>query len=66
MLVEIASLSLQVSVSAVLIACTLGLPIGACLATSHFPGRSFAIVLLNALMGLPPVVVVASTDSLAA
>ena len=57
MLVEIAGLSLQVSVSAVLIACALGLPAGAFLATMHFPGRSFAIVLLNALMGLPPVVV---------
>lgn len=57
MLVEIAGLSLGVSVSAVLIACALGLPIGACLATTRFPGRGFAIVLLNALMGLPPVVV---------
>ena len=57
MLVEIASLSLSVSISAVLIACTLGLPIGAFLATTQLPGRSLAIVLLNALMGLPPVVV---------
>ena len=57
MLVEIAGLSLGVSMSAVLIACTLGLPIGAFLATTQLPGRSFAIVLLNAFMGLPPVVV---------
>ena len=57
MLVEIAGLSLRVSISAVLIACGLGLPLGALLATTHFPGRSLVLVLLNALMGLPPVVV---------
>lgn len=57
MLLEIAGLSLRVSISAVLIACILGLPVGAFLATTQLPGRSLAIVLLNALMGLPPVVV---------
>lgn len=57
MLVEIAGLSLRVSLSAVLLACGLGLPLGALLATVRFPGRSVGIVLLNALMGLPPVVV---------
>ena len=57
MLLEIAGLSLQVSLTAVLIACGLGLPIGAGLAAGRFPGRGVAVVLLNALMGLPPVVV---------
>jgi tungstate transport system permease protein len=56
-LVEIASLSLLVSLSAVLIACSIGLPLGATLGTCSFPGRSVAIVALNALLGLPPVVV---------
>ncbi|HSS65192.1 MAG TPA: ABC transporter permease [Gammaproteobacteria bacterium] len=54
---EIVSLSLQVSLTAVLIAAALGLPLGAVLAVSRFPGRGAAVVLLNALMGLPPVVV---------
>jgi tungstate transport system permease protein len=50
-------LSLRVSVSAVLIACAIGLPLGAALAVLRFPGRQAALVLLNGLMGLPPVVV---------
>ena len=50
-------LSLQVSLSAVLIACIIGMPLGALLAVTRFPGRGAAIVLVNALMGLPPVVV---------
>lgn len=50
-------LSLRVSVSAVAIACLLGLPLGAALAVCRFPGRSAILVVLNALMGLPPVVV---------
>lgn len=50
-------LSLQVSLSAVLIACVIGMPLGALLAVARFPGRGAAIVLVNALMGLPPVVV---------
>jgi len=54
---EIVGLSLQVSLTAVLIAAGLGLPLGAVLAVSRFPGRGAAVVLLNALMGLPPVVV---------
>lgn len=54
---EIVGLSLQVSLIAVLIAAVLGLPLGAMLAVSRFPGRGGAVVLLNALMGLPPVVV---------
>src|SRR6185295_4337327 len=56
-LVDIVVLSLKVSLSAVLIACLLGLPLGAAVAVSRFPGRRVLIVLLNALMGLPPVVV---------
>ena len=54
---QIVSLSLAVSLSAVAIATLLGLPLGAALAVTRFPGRRAMIVLLNALMGLPPVVV---------
>jgi len=50
-------LSLKVSLSAVLLATLLGLPLGAAIAVGRFPGRRVTIVLLNALMGLPPVVV---------
>jgi tungstate transport system permease protein len=50
-------LSLQVSVTAVAIATVLGLPLGAALAIRRFPGRQVLLVSLNALMGLPPVVV---------
>jgi tungstate transport system permease protein len=50
-------LSLKVSLSAVLLASAIGLPLGAALAVSRFPGRQAIIVALNALMGLPPVVV---------
>jgi len=56
-LMEIIGLSLRVSLIAVAIACTLGLPIGALIATSRFRGRGVILVLLNSLMGLPPVVV---------
>ena len=54
---EIVRLSLAVSLAAVLLATALGLPLGAAVAVGRFPGRRAAIVLLNALMGLPPVVV---------
>ncbi len=54
---DIVLLSLKVSLLAVLIAACIGMPIGAALAVSRFPGRRFVIILLNALMGLPPVVV---------
>jgi len=50
-------LSLQVSLSAVLISAFIGLPLGAILAVGRFPGRGALVVTLNALMGLPPVVV---------
>jgi len=54
---QIVVLSLQVSLAAVLLATALGLPLGAAVAVGRFPGRRTVIVLLNALMGLPPVVV---------
>jgi tungstate transport system permease protein len=54
---EIVGLSLAVSLSAVLLASLIGLPLGAAIAVARFPGRQAAIVVLNALMGLPPVVV---------
>jgi tungstate transport system permease protein len=54
---QIVALSLRVSLSAVGIASLLGLPLGAALAVARFPGRNALIVMLNALMGLPPVVV---------
>lgn len=56
-LLEIVGLSLQVSLSAVLVATIFGLFLGAAVALFKFPGRSALIVLMNALMGLPPVVV---------
>ena len=54
---EIVGLSLAVSLSAVLLASLIGLPLGAAIAVQRFPGRQAVIVVLNALMGLPPVVV---------
>ncbi len=56
-LLEIISLSLRVSLLAVLIAAVLGLPLGALLAVGRFPGRGVLTVLVNTAMGLPPVVV---------
>ena len=56
-LARIVLLSLAVSLSAVALATLLGLPLGAALAVGRFPGRRALVVLLNALMGLPPVVV---------
>jgi tungstate transport system permease protein len=56
-LVDIVLLSLRVSLTAVLIASLIGLPLGAAIAVGRFPGRQALIVALNALMGLPPVVV---------
>ena len=56
-LFAIVQLSLLVSLSAVLLAALIGVPLGAFLALTRFPGREGAIVVLNALMGLPPVVV---------
>lgn len=56
-LLEIIGLSLRVSLAAVLIAAVCGLPLGALIATRRFTGRGAVIVLVNTLMGLPPVVV---------
>src|SRR5262245_34384687 len=56
-LLAIVRLSLIVSLLAVAGAALIGLPFGALVALARFPGRELAIVILNALMGLPPVVV---------
>jgi len=56
-LYAIVQLSLVVSLAAVAIASLVGMPLGALLALARFPGRSAVIVLVNACMGLPPVVV---------
>ncbi|PTX54592.1 tungstate transport system permease protein [Litoreibacter ponti] len=56
-LVEITLRSLHVTLTAVVIASALGLPFGAWLAIRRFRYRRTAIALMNALMGLPPVVV---------
>ena len=56
-LLEIVALSLRVSLSALLIGALIGLPLGAWLAVANFPGRAVLNVGLNALMGLPSVVV---------
>ena len=53
----IVALSLRVSLSAVVIAACIAMPLGAALAISRFPGRGAVVIFLNALMGLPPVVV---------
>ncbi|HEX3161907.1 MAG TPA: ABC transporter permease [Pseudolabrys sp.] len=55
-LFAIVRLSLLMSLSAVLFAALLGVPLGALLALTRFRGREAVIVVLNALMGLPPVV----------
>ncbi len=56
-LYAIVALSLQVSLLATLLAAAIGLPAGALLALARFPGRGAAVIVLNAMMGLPPVVV---------
>jgi tungstate transport system permease protein len=56
-LYSIVGLSLYISFFAVALAAVVGFPLGAFLALVNFPGRSFVIVVLNAFMGLPPVVV---------
>ena len=53
----IVRVSLQVSLSALLLGCLVGLPLGALLATESFPGRKILIVIVNSLMGVPTVVV---------
>jgi tungstate transport system permease protein len=56
-LLEIVALSLRVSLSATVIACLVGLPVGALVAVSRFRARNLVLIVMNALMGLPPVVV---------
>jgi tungstate transport system permease protein len=56
-LAEIVGLSLRVSLGAVAVATLIGAPVGAAVALFRFPGRTGVMVLLDALMGLPPVVV---------
>jgi tungstate transport system permease protein len=56
-LLTIVELSLIVSLSAVVLGGVIGVPFGAGVALTRFPGREAVIVVLNALMGLPPVVV---------
>jgi len=56
-LVEIVLLSVQVSITASVVALIIGLPIGALVAVARFRGRGAVLVVMNALMGLPPVVV---------
>ena len=55
-LVEIVLLSLRVSLTATLLACLVGLPLGAALGIRDFPGKTLCTVLINTLMGMPPVV----------
>jgi len=55
-LIEIVGLSLQVTLTAVAIATIIGLALGGALAVYRFPGRGALAAILNALMGLPPVV----------
>ncbi|MGH8477902.1 MAG: ABC transporter permease [Methylococcales bacterium] len=57
LLLEIVGLSLRVSLTAVLLASICGFFVGAALALCEFPGRQVILVILNAFMGLPPVVV---------
>jgi len=56
-LFEIVLLSLRVSLSAVILAAVFALPLGAFVALTQFPGRRSVVILMNAMMSLPPVVV---------
>src|SRR3954469_485649 len=56
-LYSIVALSLYVSLFAVALGALVALPFGGFLALRHFPGRTFIVVIVNAFMGLPPVVV---------
>ena len=56
-LAEVFWLSIKVSLTALLFACTLGLPLGAFLAVQQFSGRDMLVGIINTLMGMPPVVV---------
>ena len=56
-LLAIVHLSLAVSLTAVACAALLGVPLGALIALTRFPGRGAVIVTVNAMMGMPPVMV---------
>lgn len=56
-LLDIVGLSLRVSLTAAVLGSVIGMPLGALLALTRFPGRHACIIVLNACMGLPPVVV---------
>ncbi|MEW6053272.1 MAG: ABC transporter permease [Nitrospirota bacterium] len=56
-LLDIIFLSLRVSGTALLISAMIGIPAGAILGLTEFPGRRFLVTILNTFMGLPPVVV---------
>jgi len=56
-LIGIVLVSLQVSITALLIGCLLGMPLGAFIAIQNFPGRQGVVVILNSLMGVPTVIV---------
>ena len=56
-LAQIVLLSLRVSLTAVVLSSVIGLPLGAAIAVGRFRGQQALIIALNALMGLPPVVV---------
>ena len=56
-LIEISLRSLQVSLTALVVACAIGIPLGTWLAVQRFAARRLVIAIINALMGLPPVVV---------
>jgi tungstate transport system permease protein len=62
--VEVLLLSLRVSLTATAIAFCLGVPLGAFLALGRYPGRRFALALLNTGMGIPPLVVGISAAAL--
>src|SRR5260370_741392 len=55
-LLGIVLLSLRISLTAVLCAALIGLPLGGALAVARFPGRGAVVVVLDAMMGFPPVV----------
>lgn len=56
-LLGIVFVSLQVSLTALVIGCAIGMPLGALIAIKNFPGRQGIVVILNSLMGVPTVIV---------
>ena len=56
-ILEIVSLSLKVSLIALVIACLIGFSLGSFLASSRFYGRGIILIIINSFMALPPVVV---------